>query len=343
MLKIDILASDGSPMGLVPPDIYGKGVGGAELALMSWAETMAQRGHAIRIYNNPIRGGIFDGVQYRPNSDFNPNESRDVFILWRSPNPQLRIIKAGYKIHWSTDQQTRGNFATDIFPWVDKIVCISPFHVEYHKNRYEVENGRIGYIDLGVRLADYEKDVERVPGRCIFCSIPDRGLDILYHLWPKIKERVPEASLVITSDYRLWGAASSLIHKHRSKWLHQADVQYVGKIERGKLVEEQLKAVCQPYPCLYEELFCISTAECQVSGAMPVTSQTGALKSTNEFGFQFEGNPAAADWQKRFVDKVAWVLNNGTNKTMQRYARRRFDWDLICRQWENLIATGEFE
>ena len=63
-LKIDLYCNDGSPLGVTPPDIYGRGVGGAELSMMSWAETMARRGHQVRIYNNPLALGVHDGVEY---------------------------------------------------------------------------------------------------------------------------------------------------------------------------------------------------------------------------------------------------------------------------------------
>jgi hypothetical protein len=132
-LKIDLYCNDGSPIGLIPADIYGRGVGGAELAMMSWAETMAGRGHQVRIYNSPSQPGDHDGVEYLPQDSFAPQENRDAFILFRSPSPHLRATKANIKIHWSCDQFTVGHFGRDIFPWVDKVICISPYHVDYHK------------------------------------------------------------------------------------------------------------------------------------------------------------------------------------------------------------------
>lgn len=344
-LSIDVFCNDGSPMGLIPPDIYGKGVGGAELALMSWAEIMARRGHRIRVYNNPVSPGLYDNVEYLHNGTFDAREKRDVFILWRSPNPVVRTVNAGIKIHWSTDQYTIGDFRTDIFPFVDKVVCISPFHVNYHRQRYQVANGKIGYFDLGVKLDDYTEPVERIPGRCIFCSVPDRGLEVLHLLWPRIKEQVPEASLVITSDYRLWGTTNPGNQQHRMQWLHEKDVIFLGKIERAQLVKEQQAAVCQPYPCTYEELFCISSAECQVAGATPVTSTTGALISTNQYGTQIPGRISDADWQDQFVSTVVQTISteDDARAAKQELAIKRFDWDVICNHWERLIETGEFE
>lgn len=343
MLKIDLYCNDGSPLNITPPDIYGRGVGGAELAMMSWAETMASRGHWIRVYNNPNTAGTFSGVDFLPQSSFRPHDQRDVFIVFRSPNPFIKIA-AGYKIHWSTDQHTIGNFGRDIFPFVDKVVCISPFHVDYHKSHYQVDAGKIGYIDLGVRLGDYNgQEIEKVPGRCIYCSVPDRGLNVLRTVWPRIKERVDYASLVITADYRLWGAASPRNHQYRLRWVDQKDVAFLGKVERKRLVEEQLKAEVHTFPCTYDELFCISSAECQVAGAVSVTSEMGALKTTNEWGVRLGGDPRSPTWQEEFIDQTVEAIEKEKYEGVLKEPWVRFDWERICEQWEGLIETGEFE
>lgn len=338
-LSIDLYANDGSPLGLIPPDIHGKGVGGAELAMMTWAETMARRGHQLRIYNDPPVPGLYNGVEYLPQSAFLWRQERDVFITYRSPNPYTRIVQAAVRLFWSTDQYTIGNFATDVFPFVDRTICISPYHVTYHLNRYRPDPAAIGYFDLGVRLEEYQQEIEKVPGRCIFCSVPDRGLDVLRLIWPRIKEYAPHASLVITSDYTLWGAPGPLNHEHRLKWLGMEGVQFLGKVDRARLVQEQLRAEVQPYPCHYDELFCISAAECQVAGAYPVTTGQGALQTTNEWGTVLSGNVLDGEWQRHFAGVVASrfgaVMDAGP-------ARRRFDWNVICGQWEHLIQTGEF-
>jgi len=339
-LSIDLFCADGSPMGLIPLDIHGKGVGGAELAMMTWAETMARRGHQVRIYNDPVIAGVHDGVEYLPHSAFDFKVSRDVFIVYRAPNRYIRMTRAAVKLFWSTDQYTSGDFARDIFPFVDRTVCISPYHVAYHKERYRAEN--IGYFDLGVRVEEYDQPAEKVPGRCIYCSVPERGLEVLRMIWPKIKERVPHASLVITSDYTLWGALSPLNHEHRLNWLGVEGVEFMGKIPRKQLVIEQLKAICQPYPCTYSELFCISAAECQVANCAPVTSTAGALPTTNEWGQVLRGNILDGEWQNRFITVVSSLLELGLSNTSHKGAKCRFDWNTICQQWEHLIETGEF-
>lgn len=330
-------------MGLTPPDIHGRGVGGAELAMMTWAEIMTSRGHRVRIFNDPAQPGNYAGVTYAPCSSFKFSEPRDVFITFRAPNRFTRLARAAVKIFWSCDQYTSGDFGRDIIPFVDRTVCISPYHVAYHLEHYAPDPAGIGYFDLGVRVQDYEQDIEKVPGRCIFCSVPNRGLEVLRLMWDKIKARVPEASLVITSDYTLWGAPSPLNHEHRLQWLGVEGVEFLGNISREQLVQEQLKAVCMPYPCTYAELFCISAAECQVAGAVPVTSDLGALKTTNQWGMPWPGNLLDSQWQADFISHVCLVMERKPDYSpMIQEARRRFDWHTICGQWEHLIETGEF-
>lgn len=367
MLKIDIYCRDGSPLKITPPMIYGRGVGGAELSMMTWAETMAARGHQVRVYNNPDTPGDYDDVSYLPQDDFERRYNRDVLIVYRSPTPDVKNVRAGVKIHWSTDQYTMGDYSKDIVPFVDKVICISPYHMADYQSRlvaalssgkWPMENWipdinatlqntvnapleKITYIDLGVRLQDYPLEMEKVLNRFIFCSVPDRGLTVIRQIWPQIKEALPDATLVITSDYRLWGSHPGN-STHRLNLLGVDGIVFLGAIERHELARHQAQAQIHLYPCLYDELFCISAAECQAVGAVPITSDAGALATTNEFGLIVPGNPEDPTWQRIYVDLVvaaALDQNILIDKAKEgiKLARVRFDWDRICDEWEGVI------
>jgi glycosyltransferase involved in cell wall biosynthesis len=322
--------------------IYGRGVGGAELSMMTWAQEMAGRGHTIRIYNNPDMVGEFDGVHYLPQKDFNPHTYRDVFIVYRSPNKHIRQAKAGVKMHWSTDQYTIGDYSKDIVPFVDKIICISPYHRADYQSRYNPPEDKITYMDLGVRLQDYPLNIEKIQNRFIFCSVPERGLKIIRHIWPQIKAALPDATLVITADHRLWGSHSPNNQAYRLDLLGQDGIVFLGAIERHKLATHQAQAQIHLYPAIYEELFCISSAECQAVGAYSVTSDIGALETTNEFGLIIPGDPNNPAWQKDYVNMVIALMldqDSLTNKAEKgaKLARERFNWSRICDEWEGII------
>lgn len=338
-MKIDIFCNDGSPIGVSPELIWTRGVGGAELALMTWSKFMAKRGYEITIFNDPKPGqGVFDGVNYVNKNTFKPLADRDIFIVWRSLNPVIQHTKARKKLFWSCDQYTNGDFR-QIFPLVDEVVLISDFHRIYFQKHYQ-QFDKLNVIDLGVDMDQYNKKIDKVEGRCIFCSVPDRGLDIVKILWPRVKAKFPDLSLVITSDYTLWGGTQGN-SRHRLAFARMPDVQFLGNIPRERLIEEQLKAELQFYPCTYPELFCISAAECAVAGALPVTSDVGALATTNKYGILVQGDPNTPDWQNRYVEKITQILTDGAQpfaKLAQQKAIERFNWERICDEWEILLA-----
>jgi glycosyltransferase involved in cell wall biosynthesis len=343
-LTIDLYCRDGSPLKISPPMIYGRGVGGAELSMMTWAKEMAERGHQVRIYNNPDTAGDYEGVEYLPQDDFEPLAKRDVFIAYRSPpHKNIDQIKAGLKLHWSCDQFTFGNYATDIVPFVDKIICISPYHMMDYQARYNPPEDKLTYIDLGVRLQDYPLEIEKIQNRFIFCSVPERGLRIIRLIWPQIKEALPDATLVITADHRLWGSYSPNNQRYRLDLLGQDGIVFLGAIERHKLAKHQMQAQIHLHPAIYEELFCISSAECQAVGAYSMTPDTGALETTNEFGFILPGDPQDPAWQRDYTKAViAQVLDQDTltEKAAKgaKLARERFNWSRICDEWEEVIS-----
>jgi len=217
-----------------------------------------------------------------------------------------------------------------------------------YQSRYNPPEDKITYIDLGVRLQDYPLEMEKVLNRFIFCSVPERGLAVIKYIWPQIKKALPDATLVITSDHRLWGSHSPNNHKYRLDLLGCEGIVFLGAIERHELAKHQAQAQIHLHPCLYEELFCISAAECQTVGVYPITSDVGALATTNEFGLIVPGDPQDPTWQRAYVDTViATVLDQDRliDKAQQgmKLARERFDWERICDEWEQLIQEPEQE
>lgn len=341
----EFFCNDGSPLGVVPQDVFGeRGVGGAELALLSLAETLAEMGHSVTIYNNPRMPTKNTSVRFANKSAFKSPHKSDVFVLFRSPNPALMKSRANTKLFWTCDQYTTGDYTREIFPRVTKTVTISPFHTEHHIRRWKANPARIGHIDLGVRLEDYAEPLKKRLGQAIYCSVPGRGLTDLSIIWPMIVERMPDAHLVITSDFSLWGATPRN-RQWRLKFARVPRVSYVGKIPRGRLIQEQLWSMVHLFPCVYDELFCISAAECQAAGAVPITTIKGALKTTNRWGLQIPGDPSTKGWRKKCVELALEGLSGGLEAEREagiEGARREFDWKNIAQQWIDLVETGEF-
>jgi glycosyltransferase involved in cell wall biosynthesis len=342
-MNIDILCRDGSPLGVTMRSLWGEdqiGIGGSEYGLLTLCEEWHKAGHRVRLYNNPRdpRGSKFGQF---PISNFSPTEKRDVLINFRSPNEQA-IVAEGLKVWLSCDQYTIDDYAK-FAPYMDKIVCISEFHSNYFKDKYGIENATV--IDLPVRVHDLDGyDVKKVSNRLIFTSVPDRGLRYLREAWKRIKKEVPDVSLVITSDYRLWGLDAPRNESFRQAWIGEDNVWFAGAVKRETLIEEQLKADIFAFPNIYDELFCVSLAEAQCCGAYPVTSGIGALNTTN-LGTVIKGDPQNPrdGFIKNFSDKIVHHLTSSTLKDAQivlkEKAIKRFHPDNILKQWQEKIFT----
>lgn len=342
MSKIDIIANDGSPLGVTCKSIFGEdgrfGVGGAELGLLTMCEAWQKDGfYDVTLYNNP---DVNPGSPFEQKSldQFNPQDDRDFLIVFRSPNSRIKDAK-GKKIWWSTDQMTVGDFKK-FAQEVDKIVTISKFHSDYFKNIYGITN--TVSIDLPVRTWEYRDKIEKVPKRCIFTSVPDRGLMCLHAAWPQIIQHVPDASLVITSDWRLWNPSidDSPVRPYQLAYARHPNVTYLGAVNRHRLIQEQMQAELHVYPGTYDELFCISVAESQVAGAFPITSNRGALNSTN-MGMVISGNPYDPRWISVFVDKVVELLNDPKlpekQERIKTLALKRFSTTRILDLWKERV------
>jgi len=346
-MKIDVLANDGSPLGVTMKTIWGDawrvGTGGSEMAILTLCEQWAKEGHDVCFYNDPKEHGVSPFDQ-QPIDKFDPQADRSVLITFRSPNPKALISK-GLKVWLSFDQFTMPHLRfQDFAPHMDKIVCISDYHAKYFADKYRIHNTIV--IDLPVRYQDFDElgDVEKVPNRAIFTSVPDRGLDFLWYMWPEIKRDIPDIELHITSDYRLWGNNNPNNQRHRLKWMqHEGGVKFLGAIPRVQLLKEQAEAQFLLYPSLYDtaELFCVSVAEAQAMGVLPITSSWGALETTN-MGTVIPGKANEEAFKRQFMDELKYLCANPHTlaKEVQYItdaARDRFHPEIISKQWSEKV------
>jgi glycosyltransferase involved in cell wall biosynthesis len=335
-MNIDILCGHGSPLGVTSKTIWGDGhrvgTGGSELALLTMCEEWTKAGHKVVLYNNPVEPNA-SPFEQRAVASFNPNDERDVIIVFRFASPSGAGAK-GLRVWWCTDPPEDAKYAGSMH----KIVCISPYQYELYKNAYNTNN--IVMIDLPVRVSEYEQQIEKVKNRVIFSSVPARGSEVLMRMWSAICDAIPDASLMITSDYRLWGSAPS-DGNFITAWKSKRNYEYAGAVSRKRLIEEQLKAQIHLYPSIYPELFCVSVAESEVAGVYPITTAEGALETTNmgEVIHEDANNPKN---DKLFIDKTIELLSDQKKlKLMQEEVRlkaiERFSPGTILKQWNEKV------
>ena len=342
--KLAIVCRDGSPLGVTEKTLHGLdgrlGVGGAELALLTMCGAWKYYGYDVTLYNDPKEIGA-SSFRQLPVSDFDPQGDNDIVIFFRSPNPELAQKVKGKKYWWSCDSYTIDDFRA-FRAMVDKVVCISPYHAKYFRDMYGITDAIA--IDLPVRTWEYKDKIQKIPKRCIFTSIPDRGVMELHAAWPLIHREVPEASLVITSDWRLWAdwCTEEQIRHFKLSYAHHPNVTYKGAVKRSELIQIQMEADVHLYGSTFEEQFCIAVAESQVAGVFPITNDTGALPTTN-MGRVIHGNAQDAQWREVFVKNAVELLTDPKLEQKQEWLRqvslKRFSVENIINKWEELIFS----
>lgn len=346
--KIDFFcAPDTLSHVFIPEFVNTLGVGAAELHLIDLARQLALRGHSVTVYNSCPASGIYDNVTYCDADEFIPQEPHGVFILHRNPSQLLPYVNAKVRIFESDDQQTSGDYR-DIYPHVDAITAISPYHKNYLVERYGFDPNKIYSFDIGVRINEYLQPVEKIPYRCIYTSTPSRGLKHLAKIFPAIRFIFPQAELYITAPS--WGfGLETQYHPDTKLFEGMEGVYFLGKLPREQLVELQLSADLHLYPNdddgTFLELFCLSVAESQVAGTPVVTTQQGGLATTVMPPSRFvKGTPKDDTYANLFVEQVVELLADRRKLEQQQKelsvkARQRFNWERIGRQWIRLIES----
>jgi glycosyltransferase involved in cell wall biosynthesis len=151
-------------------------------------------------------------------------------------------------------------------------------------------------IELGCDPEKYPA-VDKISGRVVYCSSPDRGLHWLLQEWPKIRRAVPHATLHIFYRLRDWIAGFEgvkyfpPIEALRARALYVAEairrmpdmgITVRDSVSRETIEREMAQAEVLAYPCdttSWSEGFSCTILEACAARACPVITDCDALPS----------------------------------------------------------------
>jgi glycosyltransferase involved in cell wall biosynthesis/2-polyprenyl-3-methyl-5-hydroxy-6-metoxy-1,4-benzoquinol methylase len=319
-LDIIMFAGDGVEE-WTPEKIRKEGIGGSELMLYELAKRFTGLGHRVRVYNScgKYGEGIYDGVEYRTTDKFQDLEC-DVLVVSRRADylSDQFNIKSKIKLLWTHD--VIPICATnELLLKADRILCLSQWHKQFVMDNCNVNSKHIIVTRNGVDLKRFVgKNIKRDKYKCVNFSSPDRSLPILLHVWPRIKEKVSQASLTIGYSFLNWEASAKydklqmdLINKLKQqlKEMEKLDVRYVGRINQEQIAEEYLSAGVVLYPTFFTETSYIGGMECTAAGVKFIGSAIGAINETiGERGVLCPGEWTTQEYQDIFVEEAIKAL-----------------------------------
>jgi hypothetical protein len=178
-----------------PDSINKGGIGGSETAVIELSKRLTKQGYDVTVYNQcgaPEGGLEFDGVHYRNFWTFNPKDNFNVFWSWRNTDIFDYDIHARFSLLDLHDVMNPLEFTQERLSKIDRIFVKSNYHRSLLPN---IPDEKFVVIGNGIDLARFKGEKKKEPFRFAYTSAPNRGLEPLLEMWPKIREKLPEAEL----------------------------------------------------------------------------------------------------------------------------------------------------
>jgi glycosyltransferase involved in cell wall biosynthesis len=339
-----------------PPSVDVGGIGGSETAAVAMARELARRGHEVVMFGEH-KGfeGIWQDVD-RWGREVSAGESSkissvkyvryqdgvedpkllecDVFVSSRDKRA-IRLLPDGAakaKVLWIHDVHCGDDWDNDVLRF-DRVYCLTKWHKGFVEGMYpHVDPAKIKVTRNGID-PDRFRDLDwKAKGPSfVYSSSPDRGLDVLLDMWPKIRALEPGATLDVYYGFENWrklnaenkrGLAVVNYMFERVTSMADEGVRYHGRVGQRELAEAQKKALIWFYPTRFSETYAITALEAQAAGCCVVTSKLAALEETASIWTLLEGSNKSPAYQEKALDLIAhyltaWEIDNRVSEVVK--------------------------
>lgn len=327
-------------------------LGGSETAGLCLAREMAKLGHAVRVFCNTPKPGVYDKVEYRVIQEWpvwSQRNPHDVAIVQRAPEAFATTLSSKLNYLWCHDLALRrqaGHFKAAMWN-VDRVVVLSDYMRQQYKDVYGLPDDVFYQTRNGIdrTLIDSVPGVERVRNRLLYISRPERGLDVLLQdIMPLIKAKRPDVSLAICTYDNPAGLPPDFMAKINAA-IENLGVENLGHLTKRELYAEMKRCAALVYPTPspvspeFREVSCIAVMEAQACGLPVITSRNGALPETCPGGAVVDGVTGTSGYAQAFAARVLEVLDDNQAWTdlsragQLHVVQSGYNWAAIAQDW----------
>lgn len=362
-----------------------RGLGGSESAVIRMAQELTKIGFHVTVYNDCVSDdsvpGVYDGVDYTPVSAAALSSiNYDVIIVSRSVKPIAEdwpvIANSKHVCLWMHDTFCEGDDQIEYLINIGKlneIFTLSDWHTGYvthcdhgFRRNYDVLKNHVFMTRNGIGNMNpgWINVRDKDPNLFVFNASVTKGMiPLVKQIWPKVKERIPQAKLKIVGGYYKFREAAGPDQQQKD-WTelmmqYGGDIEFTGVITQQEISDILRKASYMIYPVGFPETFGISTLEALAHNVPLITCQFGALEETAidlaSWKIKYPVEPNwAMQWLNQeqqvnlFVDKVVEAYNTPYLHQQKIYACNQVKdictWDTVALQWKQHLyhKLGEY-
>tara|TARA_B110000027_G_C16122343_1_gene304033 strand:- start:2407 stop:8319 length:5913 start_codon:yes stop_codon:yes gene_type:complete len=221
---------------------------------------------------------------------------------------------------------------------IDYVICLTEWHKNNIIERHSYLKDKIRVINNGINLLDFNKenislDI-KVKNKFVWTSCAYRGLQILLDLWPKILEKLPDATLDISS-YDTFPKNQDeekmleIINMHSS-------ITHHGKLNTQELYKLANESEYWLYTNTFPETSCITAMEMLMCGVITLYYPLAGLNDTiGEYGIKVErGNEIES------ILNLSRERKTGLRKKGKEYALS-CSWENRAQEWTNMLELNK--
>jgi glycosyltransferase involved in cell wall biosynthesis len=321
----DIAIYTGPGLPWSPLDIEHKGLGGSETAAVRLAEKLSEIGWVVTVYGE-TEDCCWRDVIFRHWRVFDPMEPRQAVIASRMPEILDRPIRARHKLLWLHDTDCDDRLTPKRAEQLDYVLTLSRWHTRHVARKYPFIRHKLVQTRNGLSHDYFDGEQPERAQRVVFTSSPDRGLDVLLELWPRIRKKAPNAELAFACSpfYDQVADVNPYIAEHRARIREleqQPGVERLGHLTQPEVAQLLRSSMVWAHPSWstptdapFHETSCIAAMEAQAAGCVAVASNWGALSETVRIGRLIDG-PAKKKWRDAFVRELVDALTNPETQT----------------------------
>jgi glycosyltransferase involved in cell wall biosynthesis/SAM-dependent methyltransferase len=342
-------------------------LGGSETMLIGMARELAKMGHFVQVFTtfaDISHEGEYNGVYFYDLSHFRallPSVDWDIFISLRMRDIMTAPIKAKARFLWNQDELVDPKGFMSCLWQTDKLFWISEWQKQHYCEKlpelepfsYVTRNGiDIEFINKAIKrgsaTALSTRDVKKDPYKLIYVSRPERGLEPLLQIFPKIRKHCPEVRLYCARYYSMYEPMpniKAICDRADRQMAMTPGCEYLGNLSKEELYREIASSRLMVYPGVpnFNETGCIAAMEAQQCGTPIICTNRGALQETiaNGAGVKIDGDAYSDVYQAIFVQNVLNLLVDDERydemvKSGQVHMEK-YDYSVIASEWQDFF------